>query len=136
MNLRTRTNLTSKSRLARGLLAAGLLAGAAVIAIVPPARLPLPECVFHSITGYSCMTCGMTRSLHSAAHGQLAESARLHLFGPLVFFGLICCFLLFAAEAISGKNAALPMVRGRPIVAAAAIAWVAYWAARLVAEIA
>ena len=52
MNLRTRTNLTSKA--GWGVSSGSLLAGVA-IAIVPPA---FRRCVFHSITGYSCMTCG------------------------------------------------------------------------------
>ena len=106
--------------------------------LVPPANLPLPACAFHSITGHSCLTCGMTRSLHAILHGDLAASIRYHLFGPAIFLGMLLCLMSFAAEAISGRRYALRAggkMWGRAV-PMFAVLWFVYWGVRLAAEFA
>ena len=130
------TSLSSNHRIARAILGAVVFLGLLILFIVPPANLPLPACAFHSITGHSCMTCGMTRSLHAITHGDLAASLQYHLFGPVLFFGALLFVLLFAVEAISGKQMSLQM-SGRAKKHAAmlfAIVWLVYWGARLFTE--
>jgi len=120
-------------RLIRALVAGGLVFGFLVLFFVRPADLPLPECAFHSFTGYSCMTCGMTRSLHAMVHGDLAGSAGYHLMGPVVFTGMLLCFMIFATEALSGRRSALRAavkIRNRALMTVAII-WIVYWGARL-----
>ena len=50
------------------------------------ARLAMPRCVFHSLTGLPCVTCGATRSAWQFLHGHFLAS---FLFNPLAF--LACC---------------------------------------------
>ena len=98
------TSLSRDERLIRAFLAGGLLAGLAVVSLVPPAYLPIPTCLFRSITGHDCLTCGMTRSLHALAHGDLAAAVHYHLFGPAVFTLIVIYLALFASEAIRGRT--------------------------------
>jgi hypothetical protein len=130
------TNLSSKHRITRAVLGGCAFLGLLILFIVPPAHLPLPACAFHSITGHSCLTCGMTRSLHAITHGDLAASLHYHLFGPVLFFGALLSVLFFAAEAISGRKLSLQL-GGRMKKHAAillAMVWLVYWGARLFTE--
>ena len=46
------------------------------------AHLPTPQCVFHSLTGRPCLTCGATRSAWQLFHGHFIASFFLN---PLAF---------------------------------------------------
>ena len=35
---------------------------------------PFPECMFHALTGWYCIGCGMTRALHALAHGDVLRA--------------------------------------------------------------
>lgn len=61
------------------LLAAGM--GAAWVAL----GLPLPACAFHAWTGLPCPTCGTTRMVDAALHGEVGAA---FTWNPLVFLGL------------------------------------------------
>jgi hypothetical protein len=129
--------LSSGHRALKALIAGGFLLSLGTVFMVPPADLPLPACAFHSITGHSCLTCGMTRSLHALAHGEFAASVQFHLLGPAVFIAMLLGCLVFTAEAISGKAMAIHLggsVR-RQIIAAFAAVWIIYWGVRLVSEL-
>jgi hypothetical protein len=130
------TDLTFEHRIIRTLMAGGLCLGFMILFIVPPADLPF-TCVFHSVTGHSCLTCGMTRSLHAMSHGDLIASFRYHLFGPAVFIGMFLCFLIFTVDAIRGKRLTINAgfnIR-RPVVMMLAIVLLVYWGTRLFSEI-
>jgi hypothetical protein len=136
MRLTYRANIQAELRIAKAVVAGVLLLGLMVLFFVPPARLPLPACAFHSITGHSCLTCGLTRSLHAILHGDLAASVGYQLFGPAVFLGMLLCLVLLAAEAVSGKSIVLfaaGKLRAR-VIGMFAILWVVYCSFRLVAE--
>jgi hypothetical protein len=138
MKMIWQTDIWVEHRIAKAFLAGGLFFGLLILFFVPPANLPLPACIFHSITGHSCLTCGMTRSLHAVLHGDLAASIRYHLFGPAVFLGILLCLGSFAAEAISGRRYELwagGKIGGRAV-AMLAILWFVYWGVRLAAEFA
>jgi hypothetical protein len=138
MKMICQTDMRVEHRIAKALLSGGLLLGLLVLFIVPPANLPLPACAFHSITGHSCLTCGMTRSLHAILHGELTASIRYHLFGPAVLLGMLLCLMCFAAETISGRKYA-KWAGGKiwsRVVGMVAILWFVYWGVRLAAEFA
>jgi hypothetical protein len=130
-----RIPLTPEHRIVKILLAGGLFLGLLILFIVPPANLPF-TCVFHSITGHSCLTCGMTRSLHAITNGDLIASFRYHLFGPVVFVGMLFCFIIFAVEAISGIRFAIFINRRirTQVAMLLALIWFVYWGARLAVE--
>jgi hypothetical protein len=130
--------LTRSDRFARGLIAAGILAALLTIFVVPPENLSLTTCAFHSLTGYSCLTCGLTRSLHAVSHGELITSLRHHVMGPVIFIGALLLFFVPAMEAIAGKRKWLPL-RGRNakiIALHIAVFWLFYWGVRIMSELA
>lgn len=131
-----KTGLSKKHQIIRALLASLFLIGFAILLFVPSADLPVPACAFHSLTGYSCLTCGMTRSLYAAVRGDWAASFHYHLFGPAVFVGMFFFFVLFTAEAISGKRITVPINRKikAPVFILIALIWVLYWGVRLASE--
>jgi len=48
--------------------------------------LPWPLCVFHTMTGYPCLTCGATRSAMAFFHGNFPAA---FAWNPLVFAGYV-----------------------------------------------
>src|SRR5213082_114107 len=71
-----------------GRLAAAVLLGAA---LVPPSWVAAgpPLCPFRLLTGLPCPGCGLTRSVVSLAHGDLAAALTFHPLGPLLIVGLL-----------------------------------------------
>jgi hypothetical protein len=133
MRMLCQTDIPAERRVLKAVVAGGLFLGLAVLSLVSPANLPLPECAFHSLTGRDCLTCGLTRSLHAILHGDLAASVRYHLFGPAVFLAMLLSFMLFAAEAVCGKGFVLcarEKIRNRIIGLFAAL-WLVHWSIRL-----
>jgi len=63
------------------------------------ARLPMPVCLFHSFTGFPCLTCGATRSVWQFLQGHFV---RAFLFNPLAFASYcgIALFDLYAATVV------------------------------------
>ena len=60
------------------------------------ARLPTPQCVFHTLTGVPCVTCGATRSAFQFLHGHFYVSL---FFNPLAFFAF-CSVLAYDLYAL------------------------------------
>ena len=99
-------------------------------AIIPRACLDsLPPCLFRSLTGHLCLSCGATRAVWLISRGKLAESLSMNLF---VLPGII--FLLYASAALlvnsySGRSV-LPETRFRPwffwVLLAAAVIFVIF----------
>jgi len=137
MKLVRQDSPASKHRAIKALVAAGLFTGLMTIFLVPPADFPFATCAFRSITGHSCLTCGMTRSLHAISHGHLMASLQYHLLGPIVFIGVVLTFLIFAIEGIFGKVLALRPNRNQIIhfIVPIAVIWFLYWGARLITEL-
>lgn len=50
-------------------------------------------CLFRRITGHPCPGCGLTRSFVAMADFRFAEAFAHHLFGPLLFAGLLVALL-------------------------------------------
>jgi hypothetical protein len=54
-------------------------------AILPPDRpIPFDLCLWHRLTGWRCLGCGLTRSVAHLMHGDVARSVALHPAGPVV----------------------------------------------------
>jgi hypothetical protein len=136
MNIVHPIRISNQRRFIGGVLAGGLLLALTMLFAVNPSRLPIPECAFHSYTGHSCLTCGLTRSIHAVEHGELTVSMHYHLFGPAVFIGMILCVVLFGLEAVWGRSVAIQANRGIRYwtIAAFAAGWLLYWGIRLACE--
>jgi hypothetical protein len=70
--------------------------------------LPLPQCVFHMLTGHPCPACGATRCVRFLFAGNFGAALRIN---PLVFFGFgaMVFYDLYAATVL-----ALRLPRFRP----------------------
>ena len=77
------------------------------------ARLPTPQCAFHSLTGLPCPTCGATRAAWQFLHGNFAASFR---FNPIAFvaYCLIVAFDLYALLALLLRAPRLRVINFRP----------------------
>ncbi len=69
------------------------------------ARLPTPQCVFHTLTGLPCVTCGATRSAFQFLHGHFVASL---FFNPLAFLAF-CSVLAFDLYAFVSRYARTPI---------------------------
>src|SRR5215831_6307014 len=67
------------------------LGGLALAAIWFALRLPWPHCIFLTITGHPCLTCGATRCAIAFFHLDFASALK---WNPLVF-ALLCCISIF-----------------------------------------
>jgi hypothetical protein len=96
--------LANAVRMAR-LRTAGVLAGLlGVGAVVNPIRpLPFDTCVLKSITGWPCPTCGLTRAVCSALHGDIAGSLAFHPAGLIVLASLVGWLVWSVLEAWQGR---------------------------------
>jgi hypothetical protein len=61
------------------------------------ARFPMPQCVFHTLTGLPCVTCGATRSAFQFLHGHFVASL---VFNPLAFI-TFCSVTIFDLYAVA-----------------------------------
>ena len=71
------------------------------------ARLPTPQCAFHSLTGLPCPTCGATRAAYQFLHGHFAAS---FFFNPLAFLAY-CTVIAFDLYAVMVLMARAPRFR-------------------------
>ncbi len=56
---------------------------------------PFPGCLFHQLTGYWCIGCGMTRALHALVHGDVATAFSMN---PVAMLALAAIPLLLATS--------------------------------------
>lgn len=80
------------------LLIAGIL-----LTFYKPGELALTSCAFKSVTGHSCPTCGLTRSLHSLLTFNLVDSLFFHPMGVVLFTGAVFILVKFGYELYNGK---------------------------------
>lgn len=78
----------------------GIIYGTIVLLTLAAARFVpagdlLPGCAFRALAGLPCPTCGITRSLVSLAHGDLAAA---FVVNPLVFLVMAGGLVLFIAN--------------------------------------
>src|SRR3954464_13684961 len=70
-------------------------------------RLPWPICLFHTLTGHPCATCGATRSAIAFFHGNFLAALK---WNPLAFAGY-SALSLFDVYAFSVFMMRAPRVR-------------------------
>ena len=69
--------------------------------------LPWPRCVFHDVTGFPCVTCGMTRATIQFFHGHFLAAFR---WNPFVF-GALCGVRAFDLYAFVVVTTRAPRLR-------------------------
>ena len=135
-DLRAGTVLSSDARWGRMGLGLALAVAAGSTLILQSIGALLPACVFHELTGVSCLTCGLTRSLEAAAHGDVPTALQFHLLGPFILAGIaIACVALFA-EAVTGRRMVwFRYGRGRQMLLGFAAVWIVYGVTRAIVEL-
>jgi Protein of unknown function (DUF2752) len=96
--------------------------------------LPGWTCPLRALTGIPCPTCFLTRATSLALQADLAGSVQTHAFGPLVALGLVGWSLLAIRQRRLLPRWPLPWPSPRHhpgLLAALALALLAYWAGRL-----
>jgi hypothetical protein len=114
---------------------AALLGAAAMTDPTHP--LPFEVCLFHTLTGLPCPTCGMTRAVCHAVHGHWAQSVAWHPAGLFLAAGLAGWMLWATAEARRGQPIAEALRRRLAkalIIAGVAVSGV-FWLRQLVDRI-
>lgn len=120
------------ARLRIGWLAGGVLiaaTGVALLHLFDPntADSPFAPCFFHTLSGYWCAGCGITRALHALAHGDLAHALAMN---PLAVLMLPLAALAWAWAGGIRPRWAAPVIAmlSKPMFWIALIP--AYWIAR------
>ncbi len=95
------------------------------------------SCRFHQLTGLSCPTCGMSRSLFELTHLHVIESFKMHIFGPVVYVLAILVFLKLSLEIISGTVIKIGLSSRivKITFLSIGIMWIVYWLVRMLFEI-
>jgi hypothetical protein len=80
------------------------------LALLAAALLPLDligkfhTCMFRHITGYPCMSCGMTRTFLLMAHGDISGAWHMSPLGVPLFLALVAAVGWGAACLVTGKR--------------------------------
>ncbi len=128
--------MNSDSRIIRGSLSLIILALLLVSYFINPNNNKLNECGFKELTGYSCPSCGLTRSLYSTSHFHFGDAFAFHLLGPVIYLLLILLAIKFGHEAITGKgvNFSLSSFWLKISVIGFFGIWFLYWITRVIGE--
>ena len=74
-----------------------------------PEKTKFLTCQFKQLTGYSCPSCGLTRSFHAFSHMNFQESYRFHLMGPIIYVALLFVLMKFSIEIVTRKEIKLKL---------------------------
>ena len=129
--------LSRQARDGRILLASAIVALLGSVLMWGPASLSFSPCLFREMTGLSCFTCGLTRSLDAAMHGQFQAAFHFHLLGPFILAGLFVLFLVWTGEAVTGKRRVAfgSGQQKRYILLGVPVLWVVYGVVRIISEL-
>ncbi len=120
----------------RIIFAAGLLLMLSASIWINPEKTNIITCWFREITGHSCPSCGLSRSIYAVAHLHIKEAFRFHLMGPVLFGILLLLLLKFAVEIVTKKGVHFEI---KPILVKFFLIlffglWLVYWIVRFLSE--
>ncbi len=130
------TKLKPDQRLIRFCLA-GILFTIILLSIYfDPVNYSISECAIKQITGYSCPSCGLTRSFHAGANLNIAQAIAFHIMGPLLLLGIVILFLKFSIESVSGNTVQIKIKRSisKTALLLIGIIWLVFWIWRIILE--
>ena len=108
-----------------------LTAGMALPFLIEVGQIPW-QCTFKRLIGIGCPGCGLTRSVFALVHGDIAESLRFHVFGPLALLGGLGLWGYYTTALIRGRESFNLWGRGFTLTAILLlIGMIVYWVVRL-----
>ncbi|MCK4345009.1 MAG: DUF2752 domain-containing protein [Bacteroidales bacterium] len=137
IRLHLKKSLPSENILPKAILLSILILGFLLSIFWNPEKADLVTCYFHKITGFSCPTCGLTRSFHAVSHLHFQEAFQLHLMGPVIYFALVFLFLKFSFEIVTRKQI---QIKVNPVLTKTTLLvflslWLGFWLIRLLNEL-
>ena len=98
--------------------------------------LPLPTCLFKSITNLSCPTCGVSRAFFSTAQGSIGSAMQQNFVGLVIFAGLLLYLFKYVLELIRGQPIiiGIPKIGNRLLLILFFSGWFSFWFIRLLRE--
>lgn len=129
--------LKPDQRLIRFFIAGVLFAIIIVSIYLDPLNYSISDCAIKQMTGYSCPSCGLTRSFHAGANLNITQAFAFHIIGPLLLLGVVLLFLKFIFESVTGSAIQIKVKSSitKIIVLTISIVWVVFWIWRVVNEI-
>lgn len=70
---------------AKGLLVFVATSAALLLSMATTSSSGMPPCLFHTVTGIPCASCGMTRAFLELGHGRFWPAVQHNLASPLVY---------------------------------------------------
>ena len=130
-------SLPSEKILLKTIFASILILGLLLSIFWNPEKADIVTCYFHKLTGYSCPTCGLTRSFFAISHLRFQEAFQLHLMGPVIYFALVFLFLKFSFEIVTRKEI---QIKVNPLLSKITLfvflgLWLGFWLIRLLNEL-
>jgi hypothetical protein len=86
-------------------------------------------CLFREWTGWNCLACGLSHSLHAASRLDFAAAVRYHPFGPFIFLAAWISAFYWILEMVLNRKAIVRIAPGviKGGAAVLALAWLIYW---------
>ena len=102
--------------------------------VIPPNDISAVKCSFYSLTGYPCLTCGMTRSFYSFSHGDFISAFQYHPIGPVLFLYLVWIAIKNLTDIITVGRVQLTLSNRlyRIGFLTIGIVWIFYWIGELI----
>jgi hypothetical protein len=103
---------------------------------VNPEGFNIVKCSFYNLTGYPCLTCGLTRSFHAMAHAEIGSAFHYHLIGPFLFMAILLFAVKNLLEIFLGRRIRLKLPPGffRKSLLLLGMLWIVYWIFRLLKQ--
>ena len=137
IKLYSNKSLPSENILPKAIFLSILIIGFLLSIFWNPEKVNLLPCYFHKITGFSCPTCGLTRSFSAISHLHYKEAFQLHLMGPVIYFALVFLVLKFSFEIVTRKEIQIKIA---PLLSKITLfvflgLWLGFWLIRLLNEL-
>ena len=106
------------------------------IGVFEPDQINFTTCEFRELTGYSCPTCGITRSFHASVHLNFTDALKYNPFGILIVTALIAFLLNTVLEFVNGGKYSIKLKSSfyKYALLLLFICWVVFWIARIISE--
>jgi hypothetical protein len=137
IRLQLNKSLSQDNILPKAIFVFIILSGLLLSIFLNPEKVNLLPCYFHKLTGYSCPTCGLTRSFFAISHLHFQEALKLHIMGPVIYIALLFLVLKFLFEIVTRKEIQIKVNRvlKKIVLFILLNLWVGFWLVRFLNEL-